>query len=64
MEQNENDLIKTYLKIEKTEDDVNDLFCLDKNNKIFSLLSLDGKKQILNSIKYLLIMMKILIFMK
>ena len=44
MEQNENDLIKTYLKIEKTEDDVNDLFCLDKNNKIFSLLSLDGKK--------------------
>ena len=44
MEQNDNDLIKTFLKIEKTEDDVNNLFCLDKKNKIFSLISLDGKK--------------------
>ena len=44
MEQNENDIIKTFLKIEKTEDDINDLFSLDKNNKIFSLISLDGKK--------------------
>ena len=44
MNQNTNDYIKTFLKIEKTEENSHSIFSLDKNHQIFSFYSLDNKK--------------------
>ena len=44
MNQNSNEYIKTFLKIEKTEEDAQALFSVDKNHKIFSLYSSENKK--------------------
>ena len=43
MNQNSNEYIKTFLKIEKTEENAQALFSVDKNHKIFSLYSLENK---------------------
>ena len=44
MNQNSNEYIKTFLKIEKTEENAQALFSVDKNHKIFSLYSSENKK--------------------
>ena len=44
MNQNSNEYIKTFLKIEKTEGNDQTLFSVDENHKIFSLYSLENKK--------------------
>ena len=44
MNQNTNEFIKTFLKIEKSEEKENTLYSIDKNHQVFSFYSLDGNK--------------------
>ena len=44
MNQNTNEFIKTFLKIEKSEEKENTSYSIDKNHQLFSFYSLDGNK--------------------
>ena len=44
MNQNTNEFIKTFLKIEKSEEKENISYSIDKNHQLFSFYSLDGNK--------------------
>ena len=44
MNQNTNEFIKTFLKIEKSEEKENTSYSIDKNHQLFSFYSFDGNK--------------------